>query len=279
MELALAQTKMSNNIDGNFEKTLKFMNEARDCDLLFFPEIQWTPFFPQYKEEELLKRIGRTKEELCLTLDDFRIQCIKEKCMEYQLWLSPNLYIEQNHQKYDMSLMIDQMGNIIGTSKMVHIAQAEHFYEKDYYTPSEEGFCVYDTPFGKIGVVICFDRHLPESIRTCALKGAELIIIPTANEKAEPLDLFEWEIRVQAYQNNVFIAMCNRTGLEGEMDFAGESLIVDCNGEVIQKADDNERLIVQELDLSEVYKSRGKRTYLELLRPEQYRTNRYNQTK
>lgn len=95
---------------------------------------------------------------------------------------------------------------------------------------------MYETPFGKVGVVICFDRHFPESIRTCAFKGAELIIILTANVKAEPMELFEWEIRVQAYQNNVFIAMCNRTGLEGDMDFVGESILVDCEGKVLQKA-------------------------------------------
>ena len=63
--------------------------------------------------------------------------------------------------------------------------------------PSEDGFKVFDTPFGRVGIVICFDRHLPESIRTCALLGAALVIVPTANCKAEPMELFGWEIRVQ----------------------------------------------------------------------------------
>ena len=68
---------------------------------------------------------------------------------------------------------------------MVHIAQAEQFYEQDYYTPSDEGFKVFDTEFGKIGLVVCFDRHYPESIRTEVLRGAELILIPTVNTKAD----------------------------------------------------------------------------------------------
>ena len=72
---------------------------------------------------------------------------------------------------------------------MVHIAQAENFYEQDYYTPSDDGFKVFDTEFGKVGIVICYDRHLPESIRTCVLKGADLIIIPTANTKSEPMEM------------------------------------------------------------------------------------------
>ena len=205
-----------------------------------------------------------------MQFDDFRIQGIMETCRELGIWASPNLYVEQNGCYYDMSLMIDDRGDLQGISKMVHVFQAEQFYERDYYIPSEEGFQVYDTPFGKVGVVICFDRHLPESIRTCAIRGAELIIIPTANVASEPLDMFEWEIRVQAFQNNVFIAMCNRTGKEGSMDFAGPSLIVDCDGNVLFKADGREQLIIQELDLTQVSESRKKRPYLKLVRPECY---------
>lgn len=274
MKLAMAQMKMAPDIRENYDKTLDFMEEAKDCDLLFFPEVQWTPFFPQYEEEKLQKCLGKTKRELLMTLEDVRLQSLQEKCREYGLWLSPNLYIEQSGKQYDMSLMIDHTGQSKGVSKMVHIAQAEHFYEKDYYTPSEDGFMVYEAPFGKIGVVICFDRHFPESIRTCAAKGAELIIIPTANVKAEPMELFEWEIRVQAYQNNVFIAMCNRTGREGAMDFAGESLLVDCDGNVLQKANDEEQLLKYEIDLTRVRESRKQRPYIELLRTDQYHIQR-----
>ena len=271
MKLAMAQMSMSVDIDENYRKTLKYMEAAKDCDLLFFPEIQWTPFFPQYEEKMLAEHLGKTKQELLLTLEDPRIQALQDKCREYGLWMSPNLYVEQNGKQYDMSLMIDHAGQLRGVSKMVHVAQAEHFYERDYYTPSEDGFMVYQTPFGKVGVVICFDRHFPESIRTCAAKGAELIISPTANVKAEPMELFEWEIRVQAYQNNVFIAMCNRTGCEGDMDFAGESILVDCEGNVLQKANGEEQLLKYEINLSQVYESRKRRPYMELLRPDQYR--------
>ena len=65
---------------------------------------------------------------------------------------------------------------------------------------------MFETEFGKIGIVVCFDRHYPESIRTEALKGASLILIPTVNTKAEPSEMFEWELRVQAFQSSVAIA-------------------------------------------------------------------------
>ena len=123
---------------------------------------------------------------------------------------SPNFYIEEKGYRYDMSLLIDDQGEIVGRQKMVHVAQCEMFYEQSYYTPSEEGFMVFDTRLGKIGIVVCFDRHYPESIRTEALRGAELIIVPTENTKLEPSELFRWEVKVQAFQNSVNVAMCNR---------------------------------------------------------------------
>lgn len=153
---------------------------------------------------------------------------------------------------------------------MVHIAQARQFYEQDYYEPSRTGFKVFDTLFGKIGIVICYDRHLPESIRTCALKGAQLILIPAANTKAEPMEMFEWEIRVQAMQNQVFVAMCNRVGLEGEMEFAGESLVAHPSGDVLLKADDREQLLTCEVDLREAAELRKKVPYIKTRRPEWY---------
>lgn len=159
---------------------------------------------------------------------------------------------------------------MLDSAKMVHIAQAEQFYEQDYYTPAPDGFKVFDTPFGKVGIVICFDRHLPESIRTCTMMGAELIIIPTANTEAEPMEMFEWEVRVQAMQNQVFVAMCNRVGLEGDMDFAGQSIVVHPSGDVIVKADNAQQLVTCEIDLAESRLWRGKRPYISTRRPDMY---------
>ena len=82
--------------------------------------------------------------------------------------------------------------------------------------------------------------------------------------------MFEQEMRVQAYQNMTFIAMCNRVGKEGGMDFAGESLVIDPAGRVIVKADDGERLVTCDLDLSEARREKERRPFLSLRRPEIY---------
>ena len=149
-------------------------------------------------------------------------------------------------------------------------AQCEKFYEQDYYTPSEEGFQVFDTSFGKIGIVVCFDRHYPESIRTEALRGAELIIIPTANTIEEPSELFQWEVRIQAFQNSVNIAMCNRVGIEDEMEFSGESIVTDFNGNICVVADGKEQLLITEIDLGAATETRKIKPYIWLRRSNLY---------
>lgn len=264
MIIALAQMKMESDPESNYRRTLQLIQQAAEngSDLIMFPEIQLTPFFPQYP--------GSDVSDYILTMDSPYIQGICNACRENGIYASPNVYIEENGKRYDMSLLIDDTGDIIGKQKMVHIAQCENFYEQSYYTPSEEGFSVFDTRFGKIGIVVCFDRHYPESIRTEALRGAQLILIPTANTTAEPSELFQWEIRVQAFHSRVHVAMCNRVGTEGEMEFSGESLVVDPEGNRIACAGAEEQLLFAELKLPDDNDSLDAHPYISLRRKELY---------
>lgn len=258
MKIALAQMRMSEDIESNFAGSLRMIREAagRGAGLVCFPEIQLTPFFPQYE--------GRDASAYVMDMGSRYVKGLCEKCRECGIYAAPNLYISENGRRYDMSLLIDDKGVIIGRQKMVHIAQCEQFYEQDYYAPSDEGFAVFETAFGRVGIVVCFDRHYPESIRTEALRGAELIIIPTANTAAEPSELFRWEVRVQAFQNSVNIAMCNRVGREGDMLFAGESVVCGYNGEVAAAAGSDEELLIAEIDLPGAAEVRAKKPYTSL---------------
>jgi predicted amidohydrolase len=258
MKLAMAQMSMSDSIESNLNKTLGLMERAKGAgaELIFFPEVQLSPFFPQYEKRDAFPWL--------LRLDSPEICAIRDKCRQLHLFASPNVYLEQAGKRYDASLMIDSEGQVLGVSKMVHIAQGKYFYEQDYYTPSDEGFRVYDTPFGKIGIVICFDRHLPDGVRSCAQQGAGLVLIPTANILGEPLELFQWEVRVQAFQNTVFLAMCNRVGQEGEVTFAGQSLLCAPNGDLLHLEDDGEKLLVLDVPLEQAAQEREKRPWLSL---------------
>ena len=258
MKLAMAQMRMGTSVEENLEKTLRLIEQAEKggADLIFFPEVQLSPFFPQYEKADA--------ERWAMTADGTEITAIRDACRKFRIHASPNVYLKQGEKRYDASLMIGSGGEILGVSKMVHIAQAKFFYEQDYYTPSDDGFKVYDTPFGKIGVVICFDRHLPDGIRSCAKQGAELVIIPTANIEGEPLALFEWEVRVQSFQNTVFTAMCNRVGPEGELAFAGQSLLAAPDGSLRFKAGGEEELFLLDVPLEEARQARISRPWLTL---------------
>ncbi len=235
--------KISKNVDENYKKSIEFIRKASEnnADLICFSELQLSPFFPQYRKKDV--------NEYLVPYDSKYIIGIQEACAKYGIYASPNLYIRQNGKNYDMSLLINDNGEIIGNQKMVNIANNKYFYENDYYFPGEDGFNVFDTEFGKIGIVVCYDRHFPESIRQEALKGANLIIIPTANATFEDTELFKWEIKVQAYHNNVNIAICNRVGRENNMDFCGESLICDYSGKTIALGSNSEEIIYGDVNL------------------------------
>ena len=256
--------KMATDMAVNYQKSLQMIRAAAEggADIVCFPEVQLTPFFPQYR--------GKEADEFVLPLDSAYVTGICSAGKEHQIHIAANFYIEENGKRYDMSVLIDAGGRIIGKQKMVHVAQCEQFYEQDYYTPSEEGFQVIDTKFGRIGMVVCFDRHYPESIRTEALRGADLIVIPTANTTAEPSELFQWEIKVQAYQNSVNIAMCNRCGREDHMNFSGESIVADYQGNTVALAGHDEELLTAEIHLSEAAKTRAQKPYTDLRRKELY---------
>lgn len=264
MRLAMAQMRVAESVSENLDKTLRFMKEAKErgADLILFPEVQFSRFFPQYE--------ARDAGAFLMDMGHPAISAVRDACRALGIYASPNVYLTQDGRRFDASLLIDGRGEVVGLSKMVHIAQAERFYEQDYYEPADDGFHVYETPFGRIGIVICFDRHYPESIRTSALMGADLILVPTANTKAEPSELFEWEMRVQAFQSSVAIAMCNRTGREDAMDFSGESLLVGADGERIVKADDREQLLCADVDPMRSRSVRRARPYTQLRRPEAY---------
>lgn len=264
MRLALVQMPNYGSVELNLNKSLRAVEvaAAHGADLVLFPEVHLTEFFPQYPGQDVRK--------YAVTIEGEPVKNFCDICRKNTISAVPNLYLLENDRMYDAGIFIDKNGEVKGEQKMVHVAQAEQFYEQDYYTPSDDGFRVFDTELGKIGIVVCFDRHYPESIRTETLQGADLILIPTVNTKAEPSQMFEWVLRVQAFQNSVILAMCNRVGTEGNMCFSGESIVVDANGDVLAKADDTEQILYVDIDMQEASKIRNAKPYTQLRRTEFY---------
>jgi len=262
--IALAQLAAAPRLEDNLEKSVKLIGEAarRGADLVLFPEINLSPFFPAQR--------GVDASQYLLSIDDSPIDRLREACREAKIFALPNVYLREGEHNYDASILIDCNGDILDRSTMVHVTQQPGFYEQDYYATSRDGFRVTETGIGRIGVVICFDRHYPESIRTCMHRGADIILVPTANLRDEPLDLFESEMRVAAFQNSVYIAMCNRVGMEGEVTWGGHSMLADPDGRVILRAGDAETLETADYNLELVRKKRRDNKFLPLYRAEAF---------
>jgi len=128
------------------------------------------------------------------------------------------------------------------------IAQFDGFWEQDYYAAGD-GLPIYDTAAGRLGVVICYDRHFPESYRACARAGADVIATPTCIEAGEPLDLFEAEMRTLAYQNHVYAVLANRCGAEDGRRYAGRSLVTGPDGSVLARGGDGPEAVLADYDL------------------------------
>ena len=133
--------------------------------------------------------------------------------------------------------MIDADGTLLGVTRMIHITDYDGFHEQGYYAPGDTGAPVYDTRVGRVGVAICYDRHYPEYMRALAVGGAELVVVPQAGTVGEwPEGLYEAELRVAAFQNGYFTALCNRVGAEERLTFGGESFVCAPDGRVLARA-------------------------------------------
>ena len=190
-----------------------------------------------------------------------------------------NLYERDGERCYDCSPVIDADGALLGRTRMAHITDYPCFHEQGYYAPGDTGAPVYATRAGRVGVAICYDRHYPEYMRALALGGAELVVVPQAGAVDEwPDGLYEAEMRVAAFQNGYYVALCNRVGDEERLRFAGESFICAPDGTVVARASRvvaraasrKEEVLAAELDLAEVATSHARRLFLRDRRPELY---------
>jgi N-carbamoylputrescine amidase len=154
-------------------------------------------------------------------------------------------------------------GEQLGVYRKMHIPDDPLFYEKYYFTPGDMGFRAFETPKAKVGTLICWDQWYPEAARLTALRGAEILVYPTAigwhpQEKAEfgAAQLSAWQTiqRSHAIANGVFVVAVNRVGHEGPadggLDFWGHSFVADPFGVVLAEASEAEQTLVVECDLS-----------------------------
>ena len=267
MRIALIQQTASEDNESNIVKGLKNIDKAAEmgAELAVFAELAFTLFYPQY-------RANKNLSELAEPVPGPTTKKFMDKAKEHNMVIVINLFeIEKGHT-YDSSPVIDSDGSLLGTTRMVHIADYECFYEKSYYEEGNHGAQVYNTAVGKVGVAICYDRHYPEFMRALGVKGAEVVVIPQAGTIGEwPDGLYEAELQVASFHNGYFCALANRVGKEDQMEFAGESVITNPEGRIIAQSPSGiDDILIHNLDLSEVEKSNARTMFFRDRRPDIY---------
>ena len=270
MRIAVIQQHATTNGEDNISRAMTALDRASQegAQLAVFAELAFTRFYPQYHANGSVNQLAETVPGP--TTDLFR-----EKARQLGMVVVINLFEEADGRTYDSSPVIDADGALLGSTRMVHIADYDCFFEKDYYAPGDRGAPVYDTAVGKIGVAICYDRHFPEYMRALAVDGAELVVIPQAGTVGEwPDGLYEAELRVASFQNGYFCALANRVGVEDNMTFSGESFVTNPAGEVIaQSPAGDDHVLICDLDLSEVQSSHARTLFFRDRRPDIYPLN------
>ena len=168
---------------------------------------------------------------------------------------APGLY-------HNTAAVLGTDGNIAGIYRKMHIPDDPLYFEKFYFTPGDLGFLNFDTDFGRIGVLVCWDQWYPEGARVSALSGANILFYPTAigwhpreKEQYGPAQLDAWRTiqRAHAIANGIYLAAVNRVGYEGPpdhgLDFWGSSFVADPFGQVIGEASQTqEQTLIAECD-------------------------------
>src|SRR5262245_25746351 len=267
MRIALIQQHATRDKAANVARGLAGLEAAArgGAAIACFAELAFEWFHPQRPAAGDVRALAEP-------VDGPTVTAFRNKARELGLVTVINLFERDGDRTFDGSPVIAADGSLLGVTRMIHITEYACFHEQGYYTPGDRGAPVYDTRAGRIGVSICYDRHFPEYMRALALAGADLVIVPQAGAADEwPDGLYEGEMRVAAFQNGYFVALCNRVGAEDCLDFAGESFVCAPDGAVIARAArGRDQILYADVDLAAAKNSHARRLFLQHRRPELY---------
>lgn len=258
MKVALVQRKYNRNSKKNLKKTVNNIKKAslKGSDLVVLQELHQNEYFCQAEATEYFKYADSWREDV-----KFWAKIAKK----YGVVLVTSLFEKRTAGLYhNTAVVFEKDGSIAGKYRKMHIPDDPGFYEKFYFTPGDLGFEPIETSVGKLGVLVCWDQWYPEAARTMALKGADILIYPTAigwfrddsqEEQKRQLDSWITIQRSHAIANGIPVVTCNRTGFEKDasgvmdgIDFWGNSFVCDPQGELLAEAGQKQTILYAEID-------------------------------
>ena len=253
--VGLIQTTSSADAQANTEKTVELVREAarRGAQIVCLQEMYRSPYFCREENVELF--------DWAETVPGPSTEALSKVAKEHAVVVIVPIFEKRAVGLYhNTAVVLDADGSNLGMYRKMHIPDDPLFYEKFYFTPGDLGFRTFDTRYGRIATLICWDQWYPEGARLAALGGANILFYPTAigwhpYEKAThgASQRSAWQTiqRSHAIANGIYVAAANRVGFEGPPDngleFWGTSFICDPIGVVIAEAStDKEEILVAE---------------------------------
>jgi N-carbamoylputrescine amidase len=244
MEIALAQEFLPDDPLDAFQQGLSTIKDAANAgaDLVIFPELSFTPFYPRVPLEE------RSEEDLLDLAEPMpgpTTESVAEAAAEYGVVVLFNMLERDEGTTYNTTPVVDADGTVLGCTRMMHVPDYRNCHGSDYYTPGNTGAPVYDTAAGRIGVANGYDRHYPEYLRALAMQDAQFVAVPQAGTSGQwPEGMYKSEIQVGSFQHGFFMGMANRVGQERNVLFDGRSLVTDPSGRVVADAPSGNAIIL-----------------------------------
>ncbi|WP_103605257.1 carbon-nitrogen hydrolase [Campylobacter concisus] len=260
MKVALLQQEFKGTKEATIAKTLELIAEAKKggADLVVCQELHQTQYFCQSEDTNFFDHANDWQEDVA-----FWSRVAKENGVV----LVTSLFEKRADGLYhNTAFVFESDGSVAGKYRKMHIPDDPGFYEKFYFTPGDIGFEPVKTSLGKLGVLVCWDQWYPEAARLMALKGAKILIYPTAigwfegdsdDEKSRQLEAWVAVQRGHSVANGLPVVAVNRVGFEkddsGVMDgikFWGNSFVFGPQGEQLFRANSTDELCkIVEIDM------------------------------
>ncbi|MCF6243889.1 MAG: carbon-nitrogen hydrolase [Sulfurovum sp.] len=254
MKTALIQQQYHDNKEKTLQITTTQVVKAAQngATLVVLQELHQTEYFCQCEDTKFFNYADSFQDDV-----DYWSSVAKEN----NIVLVTSLFEKRTAGLYhNTSVIFEKDGSVAGKYRKMHIPDDPGFYEKFYFTPGDLGFEPIQTSVGKLGVLICWDQWYPEAARIMTLKGAEILIYPTAigwfdedsiEEKQRQLDSWVTIQRSHAIANAIPVISCNRVGFEDDPSgvlsgthFWGNSFICGAQGEILTQATQSEETIL-----------------------------------
>lgn len=261
--VGLIQIRLGKNTKDNLSKALSWIEKAarKGANVICLPELFRSQYFCQKEDIEYF--------DLSEIIPGPSTRAISKVCVKYRVVVVASLFEKRAAGIYhNTTAVIDEDGKIAGIYRKMHIPDDPAYYEKFYFTPGDLGYKSFDTKFGKISTLVCWDQWYPEAARLTALQGPSVIFYPTAigwhphEKKEHGIQQYESWLTVQrghAIANGVYVAAVNRVGFEkpdknsSGIEFWGSSFVADPQGVIIAQASaDKEEILIAEIDLNRI---------------------------